>query len=511
MRAKLHSTYFKHYFQYKDIHANTMIVEAEYVDRDYMEDFASYYVKCFRAPSDRCTRIHFFRSEFTEAQVDAFLRGEDRQDFLKTHLNDDNYLGFIVVKPLPQTFVGRTCLRTYRTQGTGRHFPSLRTYDVHLFGVKLSLESLAFQEQDIEVARCATAALWSAFQGTAKKFGHPVPSPVEITKYAVALHGERSRTLPAKDGLTLEQIADAIRKVNLEPHLVNVYRSATLLQAEAYAYLRAGIPTLLVVNLVDTKDKRKMPRNVWRSMGSHAVALTGYHLSDQPPQPYGSTSISFRATRIDKFYAHDDQVGPFSRMVLSPPGQTHLWKPRRGSEQTTYYHLETSWYGDSEEIGSVHAIPETLVVPLYPKMRVTFREALAAVKAFDATIMGMSSIGRITLQGPFEWDLFLTTNYDLTTDILENQPLTGDYAKNILSASMPRYIWRAIAYQNDQPQIELLFDATAILQGKFFLRAIEYDHNLLAILRTSSTGDFADKNAATRAIFTWFRENPYSA
>ena len=48
----------------------------------------------------------------------------------------------------------------------------------------LRVKSLSFQEQDHEVAACATSALWSIFHGTGKMFQHPILSPVEITKVA---------------------------------------------------------------------------------------------------------------------------------------------------------------------------------------------------------------------------------------------------------------------------------------------------------------------------------------
>ena len=400
--------------------------------------------------------------------------------------------------------MGRTCLRTYPSEGTGRCFPSLRDYEVNLFGVPLSVRSLAFQEQDAEVARCATAALWSTFQATAKKYGHPVPTPVEITKHAVAIHSYQSRSLPAKDGLTPEQMGDAIRKMNLEPYFAEV-PERTHLQAEAYAYLRAGVPALLVGSLVDTLDKlkNKLTRGAW--YGRHAVVLTGYHMSQQPAIPFGDTSISLRATRIDKFYAHDDQVGPFSRMTLSAAGQMYDWNDEFGRHQKSYF-METSWWGESEELGSVHLVPETIIVPLYPKMRITFREALEGMKEFDAAVMTLQALGYVNGTGPFEWDLFLTTGSDFKSEILQSNSLTGEYARDLLSMSMPRFLWRAVAHQGDHPAIELLFDATAILQGNFFFRAVEYDQRLLRVLRNPAAVDFAPDDI-TRAIFQWFRDN----
>jgi hypothetical protein len=54
-------------------------------------------------------------------------------------------LGFIVVKPLPSTVIGRTCLVTYARSEKNRVYPSTQVYDVHMFGIKFQVDSLPFQ------------------------------------------------------------------------------------------------------------------------------------------------------------------------------------------------------------------------------------------------------------------------------------------------------------------------------------------------------------------------------
>ena len=118
----------------------------------------------------------------------------------------------------------------------------------------------------------------------------------------------------------------------------------------------------------------------------------------------------------------------------------------------------------------------------------------------------MSSLGHVNLPNPLEWDIFLTTCSELKVEVLQSPVLTGDFAREFLSMPMPKFIWRAIAYDGPNPVIELIFDATAIIQGSFFLRAVEYDATLLRVLRNPGAINFADDDI-TRAIFTWFAEN----
>jgi YD repeat-containing protein len=75
-----------------------LIVERNYIDRDFLEDFASFYVKCFDDYSRKCTRLHFFASVFSETDFNQLL--EDGRGIGEADLAQ-SYLGFLVIKPLP--------------------------------------------------------------------------------------------------------------------------------------------------------------------------------------------------------------------------------------------------------------------------------------------------------------------------------------------------------------------------------------------------------------------------
>src|SRR5262245_14256137 len=96
----------------RDLGASTIIVEAEYTDRDYLDDFASYYVRCFQNYNRRCKRLHFFAISINREEFLKIIRGESRGDDLA-----QSYLGFIVARPLPVAIIGRTILKTYPPDG----------------------------------------------------------------------------------------------------------------------------------------------------------------------------------------------------------------------------------------------------------------------------------------------------------------------------------------------------------------------------------------------------------
>ena len=437
------------------IGVKTILVEPEYIDRDFLEDYAGYYVRCFANYRSTCTRLHFFGFKFSRQQFGRCLLGKG-QKLKATLQRPGSYLGFVIVKPLPRTIVGRTCLQAYPTQGR-RHFVT-RDYKVNLYGIELvTCGTLAFQEQDHAAAACATSALWSAFQGTSRVFDHHIPSPVKITKAALQRFPMAERGLPSS-GLTDIQMANGIRSVGLDPIPFNVDPRKTVeatatIQDITYAYLKCGIPALLGVRLAGLPDDP-----------GHAVAVTGFSLGLPNPTPRGKTSFLLRSSRIDKIYAHDDGIGPFARMALQ--------KRTLGGAGVVV--LTTNWRDEQGNSGRVFALPEIILVPVYHKIRIPYNSALESVISFDAWIQELAKKGFQLFGERLEWDIYLTTVNDIKTEIESSQLIGGRYKKALLLEPMPRFMWRATALVQRQPVVDLLFDATDIDQGSFFTRAIEY-------------------------------------
>jgi hypothetical protein len=480
--SKLHRHYFQGYFQ--EIGAKTIVVEEGYTDRDFLEDFAGYYVLCFRPYERKCTRLHFFSTAFGAEQFEELLHGNGS---LKPDELQSSYLGFVVVKPLPQTIVGRTCLATYAPEGR-RYYPITRDYEVNLFGIALRVKSLAFQEQDHVVAACATSALWSAFHGTGMLFQHPIPSPVEITRAATAHLPLETRALPS-DGLTSEQMAHAIRNVGLEPFLVKA-SNEYVLKSTVYAYLRGRVPMLLGFILQDRSDPAA-PVNI----GKHAVAITGFSLGKSSSAPIIGTKFFLRASAMDKIYVHDDQVGPFARMEMISGGAAGNY-------------LSTSWKGRDQKIGSVVAIPEILMVPLYHKVRIPFNIVHDSVFSLnDSVIEPLRATGALTLPESLEWDIYLTTVNSLKTDIFESGLLSSEKRYQALTANFPRFLWRATANCQGDTIIDLVFDATDIEQSPFLVYAIAYDCSFFSIIKSFSVGPGLSKESPEWKILEWFSKN----
>ncbi len=128
---------------------------------------------------------------------------------------------------------------------------------------------LAFQEQDSVVAKCATVALWSAFQKTSVLFGSHAPRPAEITNAATEYFA-KSRSIPSR-GLSVEQMCQAVGRVGLEQEIFELNDRfpipfASLLRA----YLDFGLPVILCGAIRERNNE------------FHAITVLAYADSDTP-------------------------------------------------------------------------------------------------------------------------------------------------------------------------------------------------------------------------------------
>lgn len=453
---KSHIEYFDRYFGYWK--AKTIVAEYEYIDKDYIEDYAAYYVRSFHEYKRLCCRLHFFDLEFNETHFKELLIGT--WGVLSPEIAQRGYLGFMVVKPLPQTVIGKTCLKTYLPEGK-RHYPIIRPYPVNLFGIDLKVETIAYQEQDSIVAACASSAIWSAFQGTGVLFQHSIPSPVEITKAATVHFPYSNRHFPNK-GLTPEQMAHAIRNIGLDPFLINCNNSDSL-TSNSYAYLKGGIPLIFGMGLHEVVGGK-----IKKTLGKHAATITGYSLSNKPKK-FDKTNFYLKSSRINKLYVHDDRVGPFARMDLD------------GKKANDKFSLSSSI--DKK----IRATPDLLILPLYHKIRIPFKTILQIIYIIDFLIKDTATTAGVPAP-EFEWNIFLSDIKSFKNSIYKTSPMLSEHKYDILTTKMPRFVWRAIAEINNESKIEFLFDATDLEQGKIFIRFVEYDPSIALIFATLAKG-----------------------
>ncbi|MDP8239668.1 MAG: hypothetical protein P9X24_11315 [Candidatus Hatepunaea meridiana] len=494
---KEHINYLEEYLE--QLHASMMVIEKRYVDQGFLDDHAEYYIRCFHPYDKFCIRIHFFR-ELTQTDFDfksIFNQEAERRREIH-HKLDECYLGFIVIKPIPDVFLGRTCLKTYADKVDNskdeRFYISKKT-NVCLFGFDLTILSIPFQEQDLIISRCATSALWSTFHKTSEVFQHWIPSPIDITRFATEKTSYRGRLIPNR-GLTIEQISCAIREIGLEPHLFDIKDNDLMttfdVKGPIYAYLKADIPVLMGVLLFKGKvDKKNFE-------GHHAITITGFRTTNTYQEDDISGFLQ-ESSSIIKLYAHDDQIGPYARMEF-----------QNGAFSTTWFK------------GTGIAVPTSIIVPVDKLIRISYKDVIGAIRDFDIIFEALvrpklqkvlSAINyEIDFRDKLRWDIYLAKVGDLKREILNNISIDPERKHDILVSNMPKFLWVAKACSSDYEVFTILIDATDFPDGHLVLDFIEHvsyitNDALRELIKNDQVSNWLNEGySASKRIFDWMKE-----
>lgn len=448
--SKNHFIFLTGYLSHADMNAQTIVIEDDYISKDFLHDYASYYALCFEQYPKFCKRVHFFSNTFTSEEFKTVILGEEENN--KAFW--ESYLGFVVVKPIPVTVIGYTVLKTYASSQdfNARNFWGVRKYKVHFYGNEVELISLAFQEQDSVLAACATTAIWSMLNKASVDFHTILKSPSQITKDADSVSPDGSRLFPNK-GLNLLQICQAILNSGLVSEVkqpdypvknatgdvIGKIVSNRYLKKILSAYSPIGIPIILVVNVPNG-----------HSYGLHAITVSGFKQSS-PVGIAPRTDITWLSDNIEKFYAHDDQWGPFARIDFQNDAELITpWTLLIAPTQPTYV--------------------TNIVVPLYPKIRISYED-------IEAIVLGLDAILTLFFDNKIVADLV----WDIKIDFSENHKsrikvssLDAIEKVKRITKSQPKYLWIATCYIGQFKILEFTFDATDVRSGMIGEDLISY-------------------------------------
>ena len=354
------------------LNAKTVLLEFQYVDKDFLEDFSRYYAKRYGNDGHKCARMHFFACHLDHGIVSEILAGGPNADALVKELQD-HYLGFMVIKPLPKTFIGKTCLKVMEDESTDekRKRRLSREYRVDLFGINLSVESLAFQEQDKVIAACATTAIWSALHALQWHSIRSVHSCSEITMNALNDRNGSSNSFPNTE-LNTEQMLRSIDAEGLRHHQESLRGIDEKRFFETVvSHIDSKLPLIFIGDVYTLRGPGKT-RAVRE--GNHAICIVGYKQDEE-----------------QILYIHDDRLGPYVRAKLVPTAGYLI--NRKTMREAWALGLQTmnedgTWSDPVELIE-----PDVLIVPTDKKVRLPFYYAL-------------ETCGRIKKQVAEDWKIW---------------------------------------------------------------------------------------------------------
>ncbi|MGQ0723259.1 MAG: hypothetical protein ACT4PE_17060 [Candidatus Eiseniibacteriota bacterium] len=442
----------------EDLDAASLVVEDHYIDRHFIEEVALYYSRCLSSYPNWCTRIHVFTEMLDDEELASLIRSAATGSFDEVQSRlQQNYLGFIVVRPIPSVPIGRTILRPRGDSGN-RQFPTTLASHAHLMGFELSVDGVPFQQQDRAVGACATTAIWTALQRVCRRDGGRAPTPSAITEAAVRHYLPEGRPFPSS-GLTIEQICEAFRGFGFPPALFRVGDAPVWFLLLLQCYVRSGIPVLLAIS----SGQRD----------GHAVTVVGFReaASDLPRIPLHleeEGSVEFRAGNLgfDQVYVHDDRLGPYARARLDVDGA----KLRISIEFPD---------GTVDTQDVTHGL-----APLYPKLRTT------ADEVFSASMDLAPIVSRL-----FGWkgedrsiEVFFDRSGTYAASLFQAGAEPARLERFLRQASLSRYVGISRWSVGRTPLLDAVWDTTDTLrEGRYG------DHLIGLVARTPEIGTAVDR------------------
>lgn len=468
---------FKYLDEYlKKIEVRTVIIEHEYVDRNFIDDYCGYYARSFRDYPKKCVRLLLFSSVFDDDYLKAAVSAKDneRRDSIS-----NSFLGYIVLRPIPGAHLGKVCIATYPNEaGKLRTFPLCKPYHAHFMGMTLTVDSVAFQEQDNVISACATSALWTAFHCIKSNVLADVPSPFKITDIAKQVFVESIPENVIDKGLMPPQMAAVISECGLSP-LLSGYVSKSMLKAIVRAYMNVGLPVIIGITLAHEDESFYNENPSGYIIGNHAVTINGYRFSENIIPPAFSDNNPLRisqqdpdldlfllSSRIDKFYSHDDQIGPFSSME----DRSEYWQ-----------RLETRWNFYRNQSDKVDASINVILIPCIPKIRIRFALIINFIKRCNSIFAGIwRHFGRNLVWDP---KIFCVNDFK---ESIANRSLYPDLDDGLrlklLSKDLPRYMWVVDSFIDEdeslQPIITFIFDATDMDSSDYLILALHHRRDI---------------------------------
>jgi hypothetical protein len=515
---KYHYNYFLEYFGNPSSqnsyghNATIIVIEKEYTSKSYLDDYQSHYVLAYKEYPKTCKRVHFFNYDYLNAGLKTFTR----EDFLNECSNHKNhpvesefwksYLGYIVIRPLPKGLIGATVLKGY-TNDERRKYTATHPYKINIYGIEKTIDSMVYIEQDSMIGACATSALFSAFHQVSSMFQTPLPFPNKITISAGISFSEPNRIFPNRDGLDILQAANTIDALGLVPEIRSPefdgwdkeHYNNKWLKSFLYAYCRIGIPIILGIKLENKKQNHAITINGYRDINelefknrlkAHKQSLKSeeesFNLKDAlqsvknifikssnenlSDEDYPSESeLTLKSFFLERFYAHDDQIGPFSRIGFE------------GNDT-----IISAWWEDdiNQKLkASLHAI----IVPMENIIRIPFELVMTKLAEIDFWLKRKFNTNN------FHSDLYLDYSNEYKKRLREDKAFDVRLNDYSLLIPLPKYIWVAEIYFNGVKVFDLIFDSAEINETCFVVQ-MNFHNSYIKEYLTKTLSEITSEN-----------------
>lgn len=307
----------------------SIVVEHEYIDKDYRNVYSGFYSKRFAKQSSRATRLHFF--DVAIAEEDLLTQGPDGLSIAldakaaangarRASGSTNGYLGNVVVRGTEYSRLGRCLLdpRKLALPFVGNPEGCLAKYSAQLMGHKLVVSAFPHQSQDTQVHTCAETALWSLFRYMTQRYRqYREMHPHDIAK----LNDDLSwgRTIPSR-GLSMQQVASVVGRFGMDAVMYVHDYMADLDEAtdpDNWAACELLSRRDAMFRLLHTYIDSGLPPIV--GVPKHAVVAVGLEYGDKP-QVHRTGRVIPSSDFVQAIIVNDDNFGPYRRVLRSVRG-----------------------------------------------------------------------------------------------------------------------------------------------------------------------------------------------
>jgi len=220
-------------------YARSVLLEKDYVCKDYRNIYSNFYTKKFLNRPDTCSRLHFFSAPDLKMEDIVFEAGRFQED----------YLGYSVIQPLRDRCIGRTIINPRKVGlPIDRFFCLATSFKVSINGASYTVQGYPYISQSSEATVCAHSALWGVCRYLSERYSiykelYPFDI-IEMTGHSLG------RKTPYR-GMTYTDYSEILSAFGCYPVIIGPltgqkgWRENKESFYNIYSYLESGFPVLV--------------------------------------------------------------------------------------------------------------------------------------------------------------------------------------------------------------------------------------------------------------------------
>ena len=390
-------------------YCRTVVLEDDYIDDDYLVSYSRFYYHSHSPISKYCQRMHFFSNKL------------EHKDLFELNLSHQkSYLGFTVIRPTPVNVIGRTVIRPQIQESDTDYVTCAESYDVNLAGNKLKATGACFQQQDSQVAACATSAVYMTICYMARKFGLAYRTTAEISEMASQIDSFLGRGIPSR-GLSTNQMGRVLNSIGYDTIIYGEESDTLDLKDAIYKTIESEIPVIITFEMISGSAKGK----------SHAITIIGHQWNNEK-----SIKWEAKSTEIYELDGTRKQQHYFTTVSLI--GKFITLDDTRGPHRTLWFDASKPkilYCEDSDPTQKITCIVQSIIIPLPRGIWLSGEQA-------ERKALNLLVASGLELPEDIVLRTYLRASNQLKVECAS--PLLKvpeEIQKRIRGTQMPKYIW----------------------------------------------------------------------